>query len=105
MSLADKLICNGSVILEENRYNDGTLENPDITIDKVWVEIKGSYDFVGQLNLDIAAYMSKEDDDEIWEVDELYRTPFIENFNILDSLLEEMKSQSHLSREERRKPY
>jgi len=39
MSLAEKLICNSSVVFERNRYDDGTLEEPDVTIDNIWAEV------------------------------------------------------------------
>ena len=97
MNLAEKLMFCGGVEFSYDRYDHGTKENPDIPYDRVWAEIERCYDFGGNMHLDIAIYLSKEDDEFIWETHEMYRMPFVEDLDLLEKMLVEAKGQSHLT--------
>ncbi|MCD4771550.1 hypothetical protein K8R30_04015 [archaeon] len=107
MGLVEKLICNSSVVFSRERYDDGTPEEPDVIIDNVWAEVIGCYGFTGQFALDIVVYLNKGNDKEIWadSCEELYRMPFVEDLDILETLLKEAQKQSHVVARERGKPY
>lgn len=101
---AGELICNSSVLLSRERYDDGTPEKPDVIIDEVSADIEGSFG-CGGINMDVVIYLTKSNDTEIWETYELYKIPFIEDLDILDRILIEAKEQSHVSWRDRYKPY
>ncbi len=106
MSLAEKLICNSSVVLERTRYDDGTPEKPDVTIDNVWAEVVGCLG-CGEFNLDVVVYLNKGNEEEIWAAscEELYRMPFVEDLDALEAMLVGAQEQSHITWRERGKPY
>ncbi len=55
--------------------------------------------------LDVVVYLNKGDDNELWEREELYRMPFVEDLDVLEAMLVRAQEQSHLTWGERSKPY
>ncbi|MDO8517385.1 MAG: hypothetical protein Q7S33_04660 [Nanoarchaeota archaeon] len=88
--LVKKLLGGKTITLFYNRYNDGSEENPDITIDHLFAEIETSETYK-----DIVIKLSKENDETIWDTYEVYRIPYLTNFKILKSILKEATKQSH----------
>jgi hypothetical protein len=91
-NLAAKLLARGEVTLFSKRYNDGTKEEPDITIDHV----KARVEKTKQGHKDIVVYLLKEDDKYVNEVYEVYRIPFMNNSSVLAYMLEEATKQVHI---------
>ena len=91
--LARKLLQDGEVTLEYDRYNDGSDEESDILVNHVYAVVeKGN--ITGEK--DIAVYLAKEDDSSVFETHELYRFPFLSNIKVLGYLLGKANKQSHL---------
>lgn len=92
--LARKLIAGEEVTLSYERYNDGTEEEPDITIDHVYATIEDCK-IASVTYKDIVVYVSKENDDTVGDTTEIYRMPFIEDLRIVACLLEASTKQAH----------
>ena len=91
-TLAKKLLDGKKVTLSYQRFNDGTEENPDILINRVYAIIEKDQDG----NKDVCVYISKEDDEVVGDVYQIYKMPFITDLNVLKYMLKEAKKQSHL---------
>ena len=90
--LAKKLLDGKEITLHYKKYNDGTKETPDIFIHRVYAHIK-TYPRSGAK--DIIVYLSKEDENTIFDTDEVYRMPVIEDLKVLNYVLKEVRKQSH----------
>ena len=88
--LAKRILRGKNITLFYNRYNDGSDENPDITIDHLFAEVETSEKY-----RDIVIKLSKEDDTDIFETYEVYRFPYITDLNILETILKKAIEQSH----------
>ncbi len=91
-NLAKKLLKGRAVTLNYQRYNDGTKEDLDVIIDRVYAEVDkgiktGCEDFV--------FYLIKEDDDSIFETYEIYRLPVIDDWRMLAPVLRKVSEQFH----------
>ncbi len=90
-TLAKRLLDGKDVTLYYKKYNDGTDENPDILINRVHACIeKSSRGFE-----DIIVYLSKENDEIIFDSYEIYRMPVIKDVKILAPILKMANEQVH----------
>ncbi|MCR4327747.1 MAG: hypothetical protein NUV46_04155 [Nanoarchaeota archaeon] len=85
-----KLLKGEEVDLYYKRFNDGTESEPDILIDRVYAQIENN----GEVK-DICVYLSKEDDEQIFDATEVYRIPYMKNKKILKEILKKAKKQAH----------
>jgi hypothetical protein len=90
--LVKDLINGKNVTLRYKRYNDGTKDCPDVLIDRVWAfveEVFGSNSYK-----EFVFCASKENDSLVFDTEEIYRIPWIEDLDILIPILKEARKQA-----------
>ena len=89
--LSKRVLEGKKVTLWYHKQNDGTEDNPDIMIKRVYVETESNS--LGYKSL--VVYLSSENEKSVFGADEIYRMPFVNNLNILKYILKEIKKQAH----------
>lgn len=81
------------VLLERQKYNDGTEEKPDIIIYEVFAH-RAAYRWNPE-HPDIIISLQYSNDTTIFDTKEVYRMPIIEDLTILEKVLKYSISQTH----------
>ncbi len=82
------------ILLQRQRYNDGTEEKPDIIIYDLFAK-RDSYRWCPE-SPDIIISLQYSNDTTIFDVTEVYRMPIIEDLTVLEKVLKYVIAQSHV---------